>query len=308
MNDSNKYLIVFLLITPEVCDQKNNYIISDLNIMELGISTLGHIIDIARATKFKNLMDIQFNATEQCLNFTEKNGIEIIELVIEPPQIINDEYRREYINLINSFSIKKQIHAPYIDLNLCSYNKRIFEASIESHIEVIKLSHQIKAKIITIHPGLANFMISAIREYNKEQLKNAIHRLLDFSDNQNVLICLENMPKKAYIMTDNSNIEELYSNINRKDLYFTFDTSHFYMCDGNVNNLWAKFHHIIKNVHIVDNLNKKSDTHPPIGSGKLDFKENIDVFRKYSYEGPLIIELSSINQLNQSINYINKFL
>ena len=37
--------------------------------MELGISSLGHIIDIARIGKFKNLADLLFNATEQCLNF-----------------------------------------------------------------------------------------------------------------------------------------------------------------------------------------------------------------------------------------------
>jgi len=61
--------------------------------MELGISSLGHIIDIARISKFKNLIELQLNATEQCLNFAEKNGIEIVELVIDPPQAFNNEYK-----------------------------------------------------------------------------------------------------------------------------------------------------------------------------------------------------------------------
>jgi sugar phosphate isomerase/epimerase len=276
--------------------------------MELGISNLGHIIDLARTAQFKNSIDLVLSATEQCLNFAEKNGIEIVELVAEPPNVLSDEYKQNYINLINTYTIKKQIHAPYIDLSLCSYNTRIFKASIESYIEAINLSYQINAKIITIHPGLANFMLNSIREQNKAQLKRAIHILLDYSNIQKVQICLENMPQKYYIMTDNLNIDEVYSFISRKDLFLTFDTSHFYTCDGNVKNLWAKFHHIIKNVHIVDNFSKNSDTHPPIGSGKIDFNEIFEIFKSYNYKGPIIIELSSTKSLNQSINYIKKLL
>ena len=71
--------------------------------------------------------------------------------------------------------------------------------------------------------------------------------------------------------------------------------------------LWSKFHNSIKNVHIVDNFSKITDTHPPLGTGKIDFKEIFDVIKKYNYKGPLIIELSDAS-LNQSINFINKFL
>ena len=64
----------------------------------------------------------------------------------------------------------------------------------------------------------------------------------------------------------------------------------------------------IKNIHLVDNISKLTDTHPPLGTGKVDFKEIFDVIKKYNYNGPLIIELSDAKSLNQSINFINKFL
>jgi sugar phosphate isomerase/epimerase len=280
-----------------------------MKFMELGISSLGHLIDIARSSnKLKNLTELQLNATEKCLNFAEKNGIDVVELVLEPPQILNNENKQKLIELVNSYSMKIQIHGPYIDLNLCSYNDHIFNASIDSYIQAINICYQINARIITIHPGYANFMLGSIRELNKEQLNKAIHRLLDFTNKQKLLICLENLPQNAYIMTNDLNIEEIYHIIGREDLFFTFDTSHFYTCDGNVKNLWAKFHHIIKNVHLVDNFSKKSDTHPPIGSGKINFKEIFEVLANYNYKGPIIIELSSTNSLNQSINFIKKFL
>jgi sugar phosphate isomerase/epimerase len=279
-----------------------------MQIMDLGISSLGHIIDIARTATLNDLKDLLFDATEQCLNFVENNNIKIVELVIEPPQVFNDEYRQKFIDLVNSYSIKKQVHGPYIDLSLCSHNTNISNASVESYIDVIKICYQIDVNLLTIHPGLANFMLTSIRELNKDQLKKAIHKLLDFTNNRHFLICLENMPQKAHIMTDNTNIDEIYKSIAREDLNLTFDTSHFYTCDGNVRDLWEKYHQIIKNVHLVDNFSKASDTHPPIGSGKIDFKDFFEVIRTYNYKGPMIIELSSANSLNQSINYINKFL
>jgi sugar phosphate isomerase/epimerase len=170
------------------------------------------------------------------------------------------------------------------------------------------MCHQIDAKIMTIHPGYANFMLSAIRDINKNQLKKAIHELLDSISNQNLRICLENMPRDAHIMTDSKNIEEIYRTINRDDLFLTYDTSHYYTCKGDVNDLWAKYHKVIKNVHVVDNFSRFSDTHPPLGTGKIKFKEIFNIFENYGYNGPFIIELSSAKSLNQSINFINKFL
>ena len=72
--------------------------------------------------------------------------------------------------------------------------------------------------------------------------------------------------------------------------------------------LWNKLHKIIKNVHIVDNFSKTSDTHPPLGSGKVNFPEIFEVIKSYNYQGPLIIELSSAKDLSQSLAFITKFL
>jgi len=276
--------------------------------MILGISALGHIIDLALTREFKDLRELQLKASVECLNFAEDQGIEIVELVIDPPEVFNNESDQEFIELVNSYNLKKQVHGPYVDLSLCSYNNHISEASIESYRATAKICHQIDARIMTIHPGYANFLLTSIREFNKKQLKHAIHELLDTINNQKLKICLENMPQDAYIMTNNNNIEETFDIIDRDDLFITYDTSHFYTCDGDVKHLWEKFHGIIRNVHIVDNFSKKSDTHPPLGTGKINFKEIFHVIKSCNYDGPLIIELSSAKSLNQSINYINKFL
>jgi sugar phosphate isomerase/epimerase len=276
--------------------------------MELGISSLGYISDMDSNNKFKTPIDLQLEAFKQSLDFSEENGIKIVELVIEPTDILNIANRQKFIDLAKSYSVKKQFHGPFIDINLCSNNKHISKASIQSYLETIEICKELNGKMITIHPGYANFLLKSIREFNKLQLKEAISELLDSSNNYDIDICLENMPKKAKIMTDYENIAEVYNIINRNDLFLTYDTSHYFLSEGNVEKLWENFSNKIRNIHIVDTFDKKSDKHPPLGMGIINFKDIFEVIKSYNYEGPLIIELSSSKSLSKSINFINKFL
>ncbi|MHA1931699.1 MAG: sugar phosphate isomerase/epimerase family protein [Promethearchaeota archaeon] len=276
--------------------------------MELGISSLGYIIEYGLSNRYDSLTDLVYRASEDCLEFAEKNDIITVELVLEPPAVLYNEKQQDFIDLINSFSLKRQVHGPFIDVNLCTHNTIISNASVESYSTAVQFCDKIDANLLTIHPGLGNFLINSIRDHNKVQLTNSICKLLDSTKNLQVSICLENMPQNCNIMLDENDIEATFRKINRSDVFFTYDTSHFFTCDGDVKILWDKFHKIIKNVHIVDNSSKTSDKHPPLGTGKVNFHEIFEVIKTYDYTGSLIIELSTAKDLAQSIKFLNRFL
>ncbi len=276
--------------------------------MELGISSLGSIIDYGLNSKQKDIPNMIYRATDECLKFAEENEIDLVELVVDPQDLYTEANKQDFIDLVNSYSLKKQIHGPFIDVNLCSHNNLISQASVEAYIETSGLCKRINTNLMTIHPGLANFILESIRVYNTIQLSRAIKKILDYTRNLNLTICLENMPKNTHIMLDQDNITETLNSIGRTDLFLTYDTSHFYTNNGDVKILWERYHKIIKNVHLVENFTTDSDTHPPLGSGKVDFKGILKTIRNYQYRGALIIELSSNKDLNKSIDYINNFL
>ncbi|MHA2182303.1 MAG: sugar phosphate isomerase/epimerase family protein [Promethearchaeota archaeon] len=276
--------------------------------MELGISSLGYIVEYGLSKKYDNLPDLVYKASEDCLEFAEKNGIKTVELVLEPPDVIYGENQQDFIDLVNSYSLERQVHGPFIDVNLCSHNTIISNASVESYSTAVQFCNRIDVNLLTIHPGLGNFLINSIREHNKVQLTNSIYKLLDTAKNLPISICLENMPQNCNIMLDEKDIEATFQKINRPDVFITYDTSHFFTCDGDVKVLWNKFHKKIKNIHIVDNSSKTSDKHPPLGTGNVDFHEIFEVIKSYSYTGSLIIELSTAKDLAQSINFLNRFL
>jgi len=136
--------------------------------MELGISSLGNIIDSGLSNKYNDIFNMYYRSTEECLNFAEENNINVVEIVVDPQNIFTDTRRQGFIDLINSYSMKKQIHGPFIDINLCSHNDLISKASTEAYIETAKLCREFNIDLMTIHPGLANFLLKSIRDYNRK--------------------------------------------------------------------------------------------------------------------------------------------
>ena len=279
--------------------------------MELGISSFGHFIDFAFSNKFEKGIDLLLKATEAGLIFAEENNIKICELFFEPPDILIDENKKKFIELCNSFSVKKQIHAPLIDVCLCSANQFISNATVELFIELTMICNQIDAQKFNICQG-SSFLddFESIKAFNSKRLIESTTKLLDATAGLNVNICMEHMPNAFGMKTllYLEEIEQFFDDLNRKDIFMTWDTSHSWTCDINLEAFWKKFHKIIKNIHLSDNTNKKRDAHPALGSGKVNFQIMFDLIKKYNYDGPLIVEVSSAQDLPKSLDFIEKFV
>ncbi len=278
--------------------------------MELGISSLGFIVEYGSTRKHADLFDLVMDASYSCLKYAENNGLKVCELVLDPPDLFQGENKERFVEMVNNFSIKKQVHAPFVDVCLCSHNSAISTASVETYKETLKFCKELGVNIVTIHPGLANYLIESIKLLNQTRLVEAINSLLNSVEKLGLTVCLENMPKKTNIMLFAEEIETLFRKINKvKDrLYFTYDTSHYWTVSEDVPLLLSKMKKLIKNVHIVDNFTKDNDTHPCLGSGKIAFKSIFDQLKNLDYRGSLIIELSTVKELNKSVEFIRKLL
>lgn len=277
--------------------------------MNLGISSMGHLADKALRGKYKTMNELLITSTEACLKFAEKYKIKDVEIILDPPDIYTSENKKRFIDLCNSYSsITKQIHAPFTDVSICSFNTNISRATVKSYIDAAEICEEIGANILTVHPGNGHFLITTIREYNKKQLIRAVNELLDATANLDVAICIENMDQGAHMLGNEIDIEEFLSNLNRDDIFLTFDTSHAWECDMNVELYWEKFHRYVRNIHLADIANKETDVHPPLGTGKVDFQEILNLAKKYKYNGSLFIEIITGRALRKSIEHIRQFL
>jgi sugar phosphate isomerase/epimerase len=279
--------------------------------MDLGISSVGNIFDLAISNKFKSIFDLLMEATKECFIYAEEHDIKVCELLLDPPDVLSSDNKMKFIDLCNSFSLKKRIHGPFIGLNLCSNNQYISRASVDCLIETAKLCNQIGAEVLTIHSGSEIFgRIKLFGDGNRKRLIESVNNLLDATADLNVKICIENLPN-AYgvnMLLHLEDIEQFFNDINRNDIFMTWDTSHSWTCDIDLEMLWKKFHKVIKNIHLVDNFKKNRDSHPALGSGKIDFQEIFDVIKKNNYNEALIVEIASARYFTKSIDFIKKFL
>ncbi len=277
--------------------------------MELGISSMGYIFDCIRSNEYKNLTDILLESIKASLEYAEQNNLDVCELMLEPPEIFSSENQNKIIDICNSFSIKKQIHAPFIDLKMCSYNQLISKASMKSCVESAKICNQIDSEILVIHPGSV-FGGKFFRKINNEKLVENVKNLLrDIAQMYpNVKVCIENMPIRTNYFLSSEEIEIFLNELNRDNMFLTWDTSHSWTCDVNLEVFWEKFHKIIKNIHLADNDNKESDRHPALNSAQVNFREIFDLIKKYNYSNALIVEISSAQDLTSSVEFIKKLL
>ena len=276
--------------------------------MELGISSLAFIVEQGMIGKQKAMETLLQEATREALEFSRANGLKACELVLDPPELFREN--QEFLEMTDGYDGSIQVHGPFVDLGMCSHNERISKASVESYLETAQICEEIGAEILTIHPGVANFLIPPIKTFNISRLVSAVHDLLDGTKGMDIKVCIENMPKNAGILLKTKDISRFFKKVDREDLYMTYDTSHLWTNDGNVKKLWNILSNRIKNVHIVENTNKDSDRHPPLGisGGKVEFQEIMDQIRRHQYDGALIIELTQASKLPQSIDHIRTFL
>jgi len=275
--------------------------------IELGISSLGHVNDYKYSGNFTDSFDLLYKSAENCLKFSEENDIRVCEILIEAPEILSNEHKLKFVDMCSNFSIKKQIHAPYVDINPASYNLWIRKASVDCYIECAKVCKAIGGNCFTIHPGSAKYVTEKIKSVFQEKMLLSVNEILDAIKDLKLLTCIENMQKKTGILLDFDEIDMFFTKINREDIFLTWDTSHYWTCNADFPQLWEKYHEIIKNIHIVDNTEKKSDVHPALGAGKIDFQQVFDLAQKYEYSGSMIMEIGSAKNIPKSLEFINKF-
>jgi sugar phosphate isomerase/epimerase len=275
--------------------------------MKLGLGSIAFIYDNINRGKFESSKELLLNAIERTFNFAERNDIKICELILDPPEILVSEEKQAFIDLCNSFpSIKKQFHAPYAYLSLCTHNPWILDATIECYIESAEVSKAIGAEVFTIHPGNAQFLHQSYNGVNN-CLIDAVNFLLEKIKNFQLITSLENMPKMAGFFLKHDEFNKFFSDINRGDIFLTWDTGHSASCNDNIEELWNKLHNRIKNIHLVENFKNDLDIHPSLGKGSVDFQLVFELANKFNYKGAMIIELHKVEDLPESIDYIQHF-
>jgi len=165
-------------------------------------------------------MDEGFDAVERA-------GLDTIEFWVETPHFwLNGHPVGELQTCIRDHPgfAPVNVHSPILDLNPCSINPRVAQATLAYAAEAIELAERIGAGVVTVHPGrrTAKRPPSA-PEY--ERFEHFLDLLRAAASGRRVKVSMENMERAVNsILSRPSEMREL---LDREPwLSFTLDVSH----------------------------------------------------------------------------------
>jgi len=202
--------------------------------------------------------------------------------------VINNHFEREnYIDVVKE-CIKIlpvfSLHAPF--MKMATWGNKI-----QSIYHTIEIAKELNIKLVNFHPP-SWFQV----ELQFLKWFNSIKDFQKISNNRDIVITIENMPLSGarlmlapYILNDYKDLTEFGI---KKNLYFTFDTTHFATFGGDV---VAAFLNVfrtgrLKNMHISDYGNTKS--HLFLGSGELPIVKLLSTMMRLGYDEIITLEVS----------------
>ena len=231
---------------------------------------------------------------EEIMDYLEDINVEYCEFMLDYP------YNQIDPDLVNSYSIKTSIHAPLSDVNIASLNESIRKASIDEVKNSIDLASKIDSEVVVVHPGHMAFLA---RKFQKKIMENSLISLQECSKSAEELgikLCVENMPDMEGMIC--KNLEELNELVQEIGTLMTLDVGHAYNMGISVEEMLK---YDIGHIHLSDN-DGSFDNHNAVGSKNIDFKSLFEGLNEKKFGGVLVIEVSNLDEVLESLDYIKR--
>jgi len=182
----------------------------------------------------------------------------IIEILYEFPQIPFDW--KAVKEMKNSYDLDISVHAPFYDINICSFFEPVRKISIKRIKESIKFCEYIEGDYVVLHPGHYPNFNKKLKEKAKKLFLKSMNEILNFGDS--VKITLENESKApAHKSLCYPSLEEMPKLLEEFGIKMTFDVGHAFITHKDkVLSIIKKYNKFIENFHLHDN-NEKEDLH-----------------------------------------------
>lgn len=214
--------------------------------------------------------------------------------------------KEELREVMDSYDMGFQVHAPFSDINPASINPKFRKFSVELVRQNIEACADLGIKMITAHPGyktpLSRFHPEKVVEMNRVYALE----LEGFQEEYGVTVGFENMPYQGKL--ECATLAEMMEVIEGTNLPITLDIGHAHQVG--VIDEFKELRERIVNIHIHDNLGDK-DGHLVLGEGNCPFEK---VLKDYlplpnpKYDNALVIEAGVFEEAVRSQEYLKGLL
>ncbi len=191
------------------------------------------------------------------------------------------------------------LHGVFFDIVLDSMDKKIRDISLERVKSSLRVASMLKCKGVIFHTNYITWMKdenykNRWLKYNKEAYLKLINEFKDLE------IYIENMfDLDPYLLRD------LVKEINHERIGVCLDIAHANISKIDIKEWFNVLGPYIKHIHINDN-DGIIDSHMELGKGNINYKEIYPLIKELKNNPTILIEISDINKVKNSIEYILK--
>ncbi|MFH0838713.1 MAG: sugar phosphate isomerase/epimerase family protein [Candidatus Omnitrophota bacterium] len=242
---------------------------------------------------YKNLM--------KNLDFISKHAIDC-EIFFDADAL--DICSEKDIDLINStlndHGLSRTIHAPFMDLNLGSFDSRIRETTYKRFEQTLALCKSLDARSAIFHSMFFPLYYESTLKRWLQYAKEGWQPLLTMAKKCGVTIIIENS-----VDTSPKAILALLKEINDESFKACLDFGHYYIFGEKTGLEYLKEYPkgSIKEIHLSDN-NTKSDQHLGLGKGSLPFTDFFRALDELSISPIVTVETHTLEDILVSRTYL----
>jgi len=248
---------------------------------------------------------------EEFLEEIVELGLGYLELKCEPglfyPREIPPAERAALRRAFREHGLTPTAHASFYDINLASLNPLIREASSHQLLECIQLTHDLGAELLVVHPGElpGDYPEEGFFPLALEGLISGLEEPLRLAEDLGVTLALENKARgrnRGLIQFPEEHLSliETFGSLNCRA---AFDVGHAHTFGLDLLEYLETVLPYLAEVHLHDN-DGSGDQHRPLGRGTIDFHPLFRTLVREGYHGPLILEMTSVEDLRYCREYL----
>ncbi|HIH02135.1 TPA: sugar phosphate isomerase/epimerase [Thermoplasmata archaeon] len=224
------------------------------------------------------------------------------EVLVELEHTI-DVIEPEVDDVVNTYDLRVQVHAPMSDVNIGSVYERMRLSAVDDILRTAEFCRKHDISVLTVHPGFYQGIAFLDKPKVLSQTRRSLVEIGNAAAEHSVSIAVENMPKG--INATCTTAAELLGVVEGTGLGICFDMGHANTA-GEVD---AMLSHIDRfaNVHLHNN-DGSWDQHCAIDQGTADVSKVVPAILGGGFKGNMIIESTDLEGALESKRVLRALL
>jgi len=194
-------------------------------------------------------------------------------------------------------------HLPLGEVNIAALHSGMRSEAIAETKRHIDLCGELAISKLVMHPGCFGATpdrYSLLEKHTRQIAERSVFEIAGYAKKKNMELSIENLHRSEALFRMPEEFEPFVC----KGIGMTLDTVHAFVSGVNPLDFIARFGRKITEVHLTDGVESDSYTHYPLGRGMVDCIAVLRKLQEIGYDGRIILEVNSKDDLIQSKKFL----